>query len=304
MENLTTIETSNNLIFRTSKTLGNETIYVTIRLNDECKNGHQDFSITGDLYQANKPKSDRYHLSGGCIHEEILKFFPEFKMFVNLHLCDFDGVPMHPTANGFYHLSAGFNNAPANSQKFKDQYCEYYRISGVQFDILAASKTQTQYALNLQKLGILEQWKKEALKGIKELEFLKGKKFLNDSKRSQYIVPTDEEIEEENKRQREGYYTKASAQKRSEERKEKIISELKEDAAKKINSINDELNLKIMVLNMGGEGALKNCIYYTHTKQLAFNWKSYEKIPESLIQTIKDKIILPEGVTIINNDAK
>ena len=77
---------------------------IKIRLDDECENGHQDFSITGDIYQKGKPKTDRYFLSGGCIHEEILKVRPDLKIFVNLHLSDYDGVPMHPTANMIYFL--------------------------------------------------------------------------------------------------------------------------------------------------------------------------------------------------------
>ena len=85
MTNVTTTTAKNDLRFSTSKTVGNETIYVKIRLNDECKNGHQDFSITGDIYKAGEPKTDSNHICGGCIHEEIEKHFPEFKIFINLH---------------------------------------------------------------------------------------------------------------------------------------------------------------------------------------------------------------------------
>ena len=135
----TTKETTNSLIYKTSKVIGDNVIYVTIRLNDECKNGHQDFAITGDIYKGQN-KADRNHIAGGCIHEEILKHFPQFAPFVLLHLCDYKGIPAHPTANGFYHLTNGFNKTPINSPKFKAEFCEYYRISAPQFDVLNTSK--------------------------------------------------------------------------------------------------------------------------------------------------------------------
>jgi hypothetical protein len=81
---------TNSLIYKTSKEIsvinnnGNKTtgkIYVKIRLDDQCKNGHQDFAITGDIY-AGSGKADRNHLTGGCIHEEIVKHFSSFKSFI------------------------------------------------------------------------------------------------------------------------------------------------------------------------------------------------------------------------------
>lgn len=38
---------------------------IKIRLNDECKNGHQDFAITADVWEKGKPKTDRYCIMGG-----------------------------------------------------------------------------------------------------------------------------------------------------------------------------------------------------------------------------------------------
>lgn len=299
---LTTTEKRNSLIYKTSKTNGKETIYVSIRLNDECKNGHQDFSITGDLYQAGKPKIDRYCLMGGCIHDEILSFFPEFEIFVNLHLCDYKGIPMHPTANGFYHLSNGFNNIKPDSKEFKSEFCKYYRLLPYQFDRLKEAKNVIQYALILKEQNVLSQWEKEANKAIKILEELTGFSFLVDSKRTQFVAPTPEEIKEEQAKQKNGFYTPEAEQQRIEARKEKLINELKNDADKKIAEINEELAIKIHVLNIGGETALKNCIYYNREKELSFNWKGYDQISESLYQTIKDHIVLPEGATITNKN--
>lgn len=87
---------------------------IEIRLSDPCKNGHNDFSITGTLYER-LPRIDRNMISGGCIHDEILQHRPDLKPLVDLHLCDEEGSPMHAVANGFYFLENMFKTA------------EYYR---------------------------------------------------------------------------------------------------------------------------------------------------------------------------------
>lgn len=73
------------------------------------------FSITFCLYD--KTYKDKYEssisrqgkkytlVSGGCSPELILQHFPEFAMFVDLHLSDLDGRPLYYSENGFYHLT-------------------------------------------------------------------------------------------------------------------------------------------------------------------------------------------------------
>ncbi len=76
-------------------------VAVFIRLDDSCKNGHNDFSITGHLFE--KSEKGRFKLSAcGCLHDLIVKYFPEFQIFVDLHLSDDNGVPMYPIANNPY----------------------------------------------------------------------------------------------------------------------------------------------------------------------------------------------------------
>ena len=53
------------------------------------------FSITAD-YGVNEC---------GCLHERILKAFPQYADLVAMHLSDIDGVPMHAEANGWYVLA-------------------------------------------------------------------------------------------------------------------------------------------------------------------------------------------------------
>ncbi len=72
------------------------TIRARVRHDDECGNGHNSFSITGDVFAGG-----RWEM-GGCIHEEIEKHFPELKPLIRFHLFDTDGGPMHYLANTVY----------------------------------------------------------------------------------------------------------------------------------------------------------------------------------------------------------
>ncbi len=297
-----TINATNSLRYNISKTLEDKTIYVKIRLDDECKNGHQDFSITGDLYQANKPKIDKYNISGGCIHDEILKFFPEFKIFVDLHLCDYTGTPMYAVENGFYHLREGFNNTKIDDAKFKNEYCDYYRITSEQFDILNKCVNQIQFALKIKELGILNQWKAQADKAIKILEGLTESKFIIDSVKTQFHEPTDEQIAEEQEKQANGYYTPEAMQQRENERLQGKRNELIANYQEDIDKANFEREIMLRVFDIGGELAYENCIYYNHVKELAFNWNnaSYRKaVSAEVVSKIAHELNIP-GVTVIN----
>lgn len=289
---------SKSLKFKTSKVHGENNIFVSIGLDDECKNGHQDFSITADIYKAGKPKIDRYCIMGGCCHDEILKAFPEFKIFVNLHLCDWEGIPTYAVENGYYHLTNGFNNTKPESSKFKSEFCEYYRINSTQFDVLITSKNQLQYALNIQSSGILTQWKEEAKKAIELLEQMTGKEFLIDSVKTQFHAPTPEQIKEEEEKQKNGYYTSVAEQKRELAKQDALIAKLKDQFDKEISKAKIEFQVKKQVLIHGGEKAFNNCIFYNHTQELTFNWRGYDMISSELVDKIKSSAKLPKGVTI------
>jgi hypothetical protein len=275
-------------------------IYINIRLNDECKNGHQDFSITGDIYEKGKPKSDRYCIAGGCIHGEILKAKPELKIFVDLHLCDYKGIPMHASANGYYHLRNGFNKTKIEDSGFKAEYCDYYRISSIQFEGLDKSENELQFALSLQNLGILTQWEKQAKTAISILEEMTGQKFKVDSKRTQFVAPTPKQLKEEKEKQDNGYYTPEAKEQRKQAAKQGIIDELMAERDKEIKKATIEFEVKKQVFEIGGKEALDNCIYYTHSNTIAFNWRGYDRISDTLISKIEAEIKLPEGVTFEN----
>lgn len=291
------MSTSNNLKFTTSKTVNGKVITVKIRLNDQCKNGLEDFSITGDIYPAGEPRTDRNMISCGRIHEDIEKHFPEFMPFIRLHLADMNGVPMHAIANGFFHLKNDLGNTPIDAPEYPARYCEYYRIIPAQFEHLRTARNQIQFAEMLVKLGIIDQWKAEAEAATAELEKLTGLKFESAATRSNYYPPSAEEIEKEAERQRSGYYTPEAEAARAEERKAGILAELEQELQKEIEKHTTEYQAKKEVFLKGGEKALNNIIYYTHTKTVSFNWRSYDKLPTEFINNLISQLELPEGVT-------
>ncbi len=65
------------------------------------------FSLTGEEYTLGRRDCD----ACGCLHEEILKRWPELADLAAMHLSDMDGAPMHAEANGWYHLAGYFPDA-------------------------------------------------------------------------------------------------------------------------------------------------------------------------------------------------
>jgi len=70
-------------------------LVVKLRFDDDCRNGHESFSITADEYTRGRLDSC------GCLHERIAEVFPEFAPLIKWHLCSTDG-PMHYIANTLY----------------------------------------------------------------------------------------------------------------------------------------------------------------------------------------------------------
>ena len=85
-------------------------IKVNISFDDDCNNKSFDFSVTGEIVRITK-NGHRINDMCGCIHDEILRYFPKFASFVEMHCRNREGMPMHPFANGFYHLTKGNTKA-------------------------------------------------------------------------------------------------------------------------------------------------------------------------------------------------
>jgi len=54
------------------------------------------FSVTGTIYNYG------HDVGGGCIHDDILRLWPDLAPVVALHLSDDSGAPMHAVENALY----------------------------------------------------------------------------------------------------------------------------------------------------------------------------------------------------------
>ena len=93
-------------------------LVVKLRYDDDCKNGHNTFSITGTLwkgrgsYEANQcdRRYEGGHECSGCIYDEIMHYKGKtYGHLIRWHLVSDDG-PMHYVENTLYHL--GYKTGP------------------------------------------------------------------------------------------------------------------------------------------------------------------------------------------------
>lgn len=291
-----TMQTS-SLKFTTSKIEGTERLKVTIRLNDECKNGHEDFAITADLYERTT-KGERW-ISSGCLHDEIARSFPEFTPFIALHLCNHEGVPMHGIANGFYWFTGMFADGlgekyhpgTGGDARTPDQ-CRAILRDHLHTDeatidaiIKAMPRTKNEFSFALENLGMRKRWKDEALAAIEQLETLATKdgtrpKFASQATRNTWEPLTDEQRQQIEERKASGYYdpdrvAARDAQSRAVARTKKE-AEIRAEHAKKTDEINGDLARALYYLDTTHQG--KNLIFYHHTNTIQANWTSTEKL--------------------------
>lgn len=86
-------------------------IIAEVRHDDECRNGHNTFAITADVYERHQQRGEPTvkHKNGrtlwlnscGCNHEIVAEHFPELAPLLKWHLTSTDG-PMHYLANTVY----------------------------------------------------------------------------------------------------------------------------------------------------------------------------------------------------------
>lgn len=271
-------------------------IIAKVSLNDDCKNGIYDFSVTADTYQK-KLNGQFYNVSGGCQHEEILKHFPDYyKMFVSLHLCNHYGQPMYPVANGFYHMK--------NSSK---EVCmDYLRISENEYKLLKIAEDEKYFKYLLFKSGIVKRWNKEAKQAILKLQELTGNEWENPYKEGErfYLTQTEGEKEEIELLKKAGYYSidQIIARKNEalNEKRKKERAAICEQHDKKIKEEENTKQIKLYIFDSGL--SVDNVIYYNHRNEVVFNWmeSSYiTNVTEEEFNNFISKVDyskLPEGI--------
>lgn len=94
-------------------------MFIKIRFDDDCKNGHNSFSITGYTID---PQDPRDYASCGCIHDDIALYFPEFAHLIKWHLTSSES-PMHYAANTMYAASDRDHNGKRKGEPIRYQPC-------------------------------------------------------------------------------------------------------------------------------------------------------------------------------------
>ena len=229
---------------------------------------------------------------GGCIHEEILKHFPEFKIFVDLHTRDAKGVPMYPVVNGYYFLK----NRSINVLQ------QHLRCNDEELNIIKKATSEKEFAYLIHKCGIIKKWEEEAEKGIKELEKLTEKEFENNKDYRDKELLTIEEIKEFEEKDKNDHFSNEQVNKRIElqetEKREKRIKELEEEKRKEIEKIENRYKISIHLAEITD---CKNYIYYSHRNELQFNFMDYKTISQEEFIDILNKIDyskLPKDINI------
>ncbi len=287
-------KTTNNITHNIDKSDKAGNYSIEIRLNDECKNGHEDFAITATFWEIGKARTDRNMLGGGACHDEILKVMPELELFTELHLSDAKGAPMYAIENGLFHKS--------DLKTFK----RYLRLTNEEAKELVTCESEVHLYMLLESKGIIKRWKMEAKKAIKWLENATNETFESTATRSNLKKPSNKEVTKTKKQLASGHFSPDKIQKRAKAakvaEKRKLIEELRVNAKSEKKETDQELAVKLEVLKTLDN--LRNVIYYNHSNKLKFNWLDFEKVvTEEKIEEIRrnmDYSKVPKGIKIVS----
>lgn len=94
-------------------------IIATVRFDDQCGNGHNMFSVTGEIWRPKKQDCE----ACGQLHGDIACIFPELAPFLQWHLTSTDG-PMHYIANTTYWAEQGNLEYARNTAVWPDASLE------------------------------------------------------------------------------------------------------------------------------------------------------------------------------------
>ena len=277
-----------NNIGRT-ETMRIEKFIITIkaRLNDECKNGHEDFGLTYSLWEEKNGR--KYDIGGGCaagstdqiVRKAIRKFGLE--PVERVHLSDMNGVPMYPTANAIYHAkNSGF-------EVFRD----YLRLTDE--EAKQAFYIDDEFGLYVWLLdnGIIDRWKNEANEAIKAIINGRDIEFESTATKKQghwYFKHdvTEGAIRAQRDLIRDGYYTpERYGQHRENETLNACMQSLNNSMGylqRRIDEAEMDIKFKCALRDIICEHVaefkkpillIDNSIFYQHRNEIAFNWRNF-----------------------------
>jgi hypothetical protein len=265
------MKTTDNLKYTLDMNTETVNIIAKIRLNDECGNGHEDFSLTGSVYEVGKGRSDRSVIVSGACGRRLAKLVPKLQIFADLHLSDADGVPMHAVANGFYWLK--------ENPKF---FRSHMRINKEETKQFQNAENKIHFYVLLENSGLLDKWKRQADQAIRQLEDYTGEKFKSTAVRSNLRKPDPATVQKAMARLATGYYSDENLEKRAVEKakrdKVNLLKELNNDASEEIARIEKGLQVKLYLVE--NDIPIDNFIYYDHSNEGAFNWRTSRWVKE------------------------
>lgn len=266
---------------------GDQKTVIKIRLNDECKNGHEDFSITADIYENGRG------VGGGCCHDHILTLRPDLAPFVALHLSDYTGAPMHAMANAFYWFAgwmgglgqkyhAGTGSDARTVEQCREIFREQVRATDAEMTFFGTcgAMEEAELQMFIEDLGIPARWRTEANAAIATLEEWAGMRFETASTRTQSTPLPAEKRGAMKAKRASGYWepdaVAARKAKASEDRKRAALVEASESRGNAVDKIDRKYRVKVWEIEtFGPDGA--NLIYYDHTNEIAVNWSNLDR---------------------------
>lgn len=228
------------LEYTETKQIGKNTfIDVEIGLRYIKENGYSYFYATGEKYNLNGGIKNVFEF--GSIHDEIVKYFPEFKIFVNLHGNDSYGMPEYMLSNLKFEIDNGKIAAIRRTLGISEGMAKEIICWGEEIDYMKYF---------LEENGIIYHLRSKANKAIKMLEELTGNEFDNPDILGIYdYIPLCKEVKDRIKNLHEkGYFTIDNVIKRRGEKIREIQMQRLESEKKKLESEKKEIDNEIQVL--------------------------------------------------------
>lgn len=228
------------LEYTETKQIGKNTfIDVEIGLKYIEAKGYSYFYATGEKYNLNGGIKNVFDF--GCIHDEIVKYFPEFKIFVNLHGNDSYGMPEYMLSNLKFEIDNGKIAAIRRTLGISEEMAKEITCWGEEIDYMKYF---------LEENGIIYHLRSKANKAIKMLEELTGNEFDNPDILGIYdYIPLCKEVKDRIKKLHEkGYFTIDNVIKRRGEKIREIQMQRLESEKKKLESEKKEIDNEIQVL--------------------------------------------------------